>query len=114
MRKQIIENEVETKFAVLVYQAGIANVFEVWCLNQAPFGRDAKRLLQGCFRECEAFARGMGAAGFKVATMACNEAGDIIGSQWSVDLDSQPFSGEYRPVYIGVENTDNRDLTRNM
>ena len=48
---------------VLVYQAGIANVFEVDSLNLSDYGREARRLLQGDFRTCEAFARGCGAAG---------------------------------------------------
>lgn len=34
----------------LVYQAGIANVFEVKSLNLANYGRDAKRVYQADFR----------------------------------------------------------------
>ena len=79
------------KRAFLVYQAGLANVFEVRCHNLSPYGRDAKRLLQGTFGECVWFARGLGAAGWIIHTAACNEAGDIAGRTWSEDLDSQPF-----------------------
>ena len=80
------------KYAVLVYQAGIANVFAVSCLNLAPFGRDARRLLQHSHRECQAFAAGLGAAGVIVRTAACNMTGDITNCLWSEDLASQPFS----------------------
>ena len=75
-------------------------------VNQAPFGRAAKRLLQSDFQACSYFARGLAAAGVKVMTMACNEAGDISFSHWSTDLDNQPFSQKFSPVnanLIGVE-----------
>ena len=85
--------------AVLVYQAGIANVFAVKCFNMGPYGRDAKRLIQSDFRTCEAFARGLGVAGVVVVTMQCNCAGDIVDSSWSADLDEAPFSDSFRPVF---------------
>ena len=88
--------------AVLVYQAGIANVFAVTSFNMDPFGRDARRLLQSDFRTCESFARGMAAAGCKVATAHCNEAGDIVNRPWSSDLNAAPFSNKFRPVWEGV------------
>jgi hypothetical protein len=84
--------------AFLVYQSGIANVFAVECFNLSPFGRDARRLLQADFRTCEAFARGLGAAGVIVRSAACNRAGDIAESQWTEDLDEQPFSDKFNPV----------------
>jgi hypothetical protein len=84
--------------AFLVYQAGIANVFAVECLNLAPFGRNARRLMQYDFRSCESFARGLAAAGVVVRTAACNMAGDIAAQQWTDDLDAQPFSDKFRPV----------------
>lgn len=73
------------KRAMLVYQAGIANVFEVESFNLSNFGREAKRLLQGDFRSCEMFANGLAAAGVLVSTAACNRAGDIIDATWSED-----------------------------
>ncbi len=88
------------KYAVLVYQAGIANVFRVRCLNMMPFGRSAKRLLQSDFRTCEAFARGLKAAGVKVAVAACNQAGDIADAYWADGLDDAPFSDNFR--YQGI------------
>lgn len=90
------------KQAVLVYQAGIANIFEVKCFNSNPFGRDAKRIMQGDFRTCESFARGLGYAGYLIASMGCNMAGDIINQQWDLNLESQPFSDKFNPVFCGV------------
>jgi hypothetical protein len=84
--------------AVLVYQAGIANVFEVDSFNMADYGRDAKRLLQSDFRTCEAFARGMAAAGALVTSAACNMAGDVACQRWTDDLEAAPFSDQFRPV----------------
>ena len=92
------------KYAVLVYQAGIANVFAVTSLNLADYGRDAKRLIQGDFRTCEAFASGMAASGVRVGSVACNLAGDVFKAKWSDDLDSAPFSESFRPVFHKVVN----------
>jgi len=88
--------------AVLVYQAGIANVFGVESFNLADYGRDAMRLVQSDFRSCESFARGLAAAGVHVGTAACNEAGDIVHSRWSRELDEMPFSISFHPVFSGV------------
>lgn len=97
MSKLRIEN------AMLVYQAGIANVFQVERLIPTPKGRNAKRLIQSDFRTCESFARGLAVAGVYVDTMACNRASDIVDAEWSQDLDEQPFSDKFHPVvsFIG-------------
>lgn len=87
------------KQAVLVYQAGIANVFEVQCFNMSDFGRDAKRLLQGTFGQCEMFAHGLKAAGVMVVSAHCNMAGDIINAHWSDFLLDAPFNDKFHPVY---------------
>jgi len=98
--------------AVLVYQAGIANVFAVNSFNLADYGRDAKRLMQADFRTCEAYARGLRDAGVTIGTLACNAAGDIAHLKWSDDLSAQPFSDGFRPVYSpGVQRTDNIEPT---
>ncbi len=81
--------------AVLVYQAGIANVFRVDKFSLTSDGRNAKRLYQGCFREAAFYAMGLKAAGASVATSACNRAGDIVDSEWSDNLDEQPFSDKF-------------------
>lgn len=80
------------KKAILVYQAGIANVFEVESFNIADEGRNARRCYQGDFHGAIWYARGLAAAGCIVRTAACNQAGDIAQSTWTLDLDSQPFS----------------------
>lgn len=79
----------------LVYQAGIANVFAKSSKAGEP---KIVRLLQADFRGCEMFARGMGQAGERVRTMACNMAGDIAGQRWSEDLEAPPFSDKFNPV----------------
>ena len=86
------------KRAMVVYQAGIANVFAVKNFNLANYGRDAVRLSQSDFRSCEMFACGLAAAGVVVRTAACNMAGDIKDQPWSDDLDAAPFSESFRPV----------------
>ena len=86
--------------AVLVYQAGIANVFRVDCFNLSPYGREAERLLQADFRTCEWFARGLAAAGCVVRSVHCNQTGDISNAKWSEDIEPAPFSDNIRPVHI--------------
>jgi hypothetical protein len=87
---------------VLVYQCGIANVFEVTSFNMSDYGRDARRLVQSDFRTCEAYAAGMAAAGCLVASAGCNMAGDIVNQKWTDDLDSLPFCDKFAPVWSGV------------
>ena len=83
---------------MLVYQAGLANVFRVTSFNLADYGRDAVRLVQADFRTCENFAHGMGCAGAIVRTAHCNQAGDIAQARWSLALEDAPFSENQRPV----------------
>lgn len=85
--------------AVLVYQAGIANVFSLSSSDTTPATRHAKRLVQSDFRTCESFAQGLAAAGVNVTTMHCNQAGDIINSLWSIELEEAPFRESFRPVF---------------
>lgn len=86
------------KRAVLVYQRGIANVFSVTSFNLSDYGRDAVRLLQAGFSECEWFARGMGAAGVVVRSAYCNLAGDASHATWREDLENAPFCNGTSPV----------------
>ena len=91
---------------VLVYQAGIANVFRVTSFNLSDYGRDAKRIMQSDFRSCEQFAIGCGYSGAIVKVAACNQAGDISRASWSTDLESQPFSDKYNSGLInGINGT---------
>jgi hypothetical protein len=83
---------------VLVYQAGIANVFQVKSFNLSDYGRNALRVYQGDFRTAEAIARGAALAGGNVKSAACNLAGDISSAHWTADLDGQPFREKFHPV----------------
>jgi hypothetical protein len=89
-----------SKVVALVYQAGIANVFEI---HSAPMilleeHRTEKRLLQADFAACENFARGMERAGYTVYTLYCNMAGDIARENWSALLYDAPFREKFNPV----------------
>lgn len=83
----------------LVYQCGIANVFEVKCFNLSTFGRDAVRCIQNDFRSCENFARGLMLGGAQVMSLHCPEAGDITNAQWKDDLWNAMFTQDMNPVY---------------
>jgi hypothetical protein len=83
--------------AYLVYQVGIANVFAVNKGDRLKAsGRHARRLVQGSFRDCEWYCRGLIAAGVTVRVAHCNQAGDVSRSDWSADLDDAPFRSEFR------------------
>ena len=74
----------------LIYQAGIANIFE----DNAQGG--FKRVMQYCFRPCEDFARGLKYAGAVVRVGWCNRAGDIINEAWNFkNLGDAPFSEKF-------------------
>lgn len=83
---------------LLVYQGGIANIFEVdrWCLSANS--RQSKRIHQGGFEDSEWIAIGLAEGGHLVASVGCNQAGDIIDAQYTSDLESLPFSGHMNPV----------------
>ena len=85
--------------AMLVYQAGIANVFMVACFNLAPFGREACRVYQGDYHTAAAIAFGLGLAGVVVRTAACNRAGNIVNETWSDNLEEQPFSDKFELAF---------------
>src|SRR5262245_53263728 len=77
--------------AMLVYQAGIANVFEVDAFHLAPEGRNARRLMQNDFYTARIYCYGLAAAGATIRTAFCNQAGDITDETWSDDFDTLPF-----------------------
>jgi len=87
---------------MLVYQAGIANLFKVDCFNLDKFGRNAQRLYQGDWRSAEMMAHGAGLAGAVVMTAACNMAGDIRDAKWTDDLEAQPWSDQFHPVFYSI------------
>lgn len=77
---------------MLVYQAGIANVFRVKRLSNMASRGKTERLFQGGFRDARFFCEGMAECGAVVRTAWCNQAGDIINAEWTSDRSSQPFS----------------------
>lgn len=101
-RNKLAPLQTERPRFALVYQAGIANVFQVESFNLQDFGRDALRVYQGDFRGAELFAIGAGRAGAVVMSFACNRAGDIAREVWSDDLESAPFSESFGPVFYTV------------
>lgn len=88
----------------LIYQAGIANVFEVETLNLNKEGRNAKRILQSDFRSCENFCEGLKHAGGYVYSAYCNMAGDINLFDWKEKLENVPFSESFHPVFTDKEH----------
>lgn len=86
------------KRIALVYQAGIANVFEVETFSNEPNGRNARRLLQHAFTACEWFTRGMLNAGnCEIKIYSCNRAGDIVAAPWVDGLADCPFRDNAAP-----------------
>jgi hypothetical protein len=89
----------------IVYQAGIANVFQVdkFDLGDAS-ERKAKRIMQTSFDAAIMFMRGAQYAGAEVKTAYCNQAGDISAREWSNNADDAPFS-TMAEVYGGLDWT---------
>jgi hypothetical protein len=81
---------------MLVYQAGIANVFAVEAFALAsPEKRAARLLKQADFHSCGLFAQGLAAAGAEVRVAACNMAGDIKNLEWDDQLDNHPWHDKF-------------------
>lgn len=81
---------------MLVYQAGIANVFRVenFGLSRTDRG-EQKRMLQHAFDACGWYVRGMVDAGAEYRVAVCNMAGDIADREWSYDLESAPWNEKF-------------------
>lgn len=77
MRVEPFRAGVKVLRVALVYQCGIANVFQV---NEAS--GFVGGLYQGGFRTAEALARGAWWAGATLDVMHCDEAGDITHREW--------------------------------
>lgn len=92
----------------LVYQAGIANVFEEIPVKDTRshdplslYRADRVRVLQSDFRTCESFCRGLRRAGKTVRAAWCNEAGDIAGSFWRfTGFDLAPFNDKFAKDFV--------------
>ncbi len=94
--------------AAIVYQAGIANVFELDRTVAVQGYRPVKRLAQGDFRTCEAIAQGLMLAGVDVAVYSCNVAGDVSIHDWTRGLGDCPFRDEARPPIKQGEHDANQ------
>lgn len=82
----------------LVYQAGIANVFETQYANPTVRLRGTtRRLFQHAFSPCEWYAQGLRDAGCALLVASCNQAGDIATADWSLGLDDCPFREKAQP-----------------
>lgn len=62
----------------IVYQCGLANVFD----TTGGHEEHRRRVLQASFRECEAFMRGARAAGAEVRIRHADVAGDCTLANW--------------------------------
>ncbi len=67
------------KRVALVYQVGLANVFQ---LAVGGGGRE-QRVMQADYRSCELYVRGMRDAGAEVHVYHCDAAGDIAHLLWA-------------------------------
>ena len=91
----------------LVYQAGIANVFEEDHLkdsrSESGFSLERIRVLQSDFKTCESYCRGLRRAKKTVRTAWCNEAGDIINSNWHFfNFEDAPFCHSFASDFANL------------
>lgn len=91
------ETYIKQRRYMLVYQAGLANVYCVRAFNLSDYGRDANLIYQGDFRSAECISFGLGMAGHIVRYAHCNMAGSIVNQTWSDDMDSAPFRESMHP-----------------
>ena len=97
------------KHYALVYQAGVANIFEMspWEESETDHNLDnsvscdKKRVLQHSFIACEWYCRGLRQAGKTVRVYWCNEAGDIQNSVWWHDnFCNAPFNDKFAKDFV--------------
>ncbi len=98
---QTVSRPLKVAYAMLVYQAGIANVFVVDAFTTTPEARNARRIYQGDFRGAELIAIGLATAGTAIRSAGCNMAGDIREREWTFDLTNLPFSDKFNAVHEG-------------
>ena len=90
-----MENEMTKRTYTLVYQAGLANVFDTTA--------GTSRVYQHAFTACEHFARGLREAGHTVNVAYCNRAGDIASLPWNTQYEDAPFTDGMASDFTGVE-----------
>lgn len=81
---------------VIVYQAGIANLFRVESFSAALPGTE-KRVAQDAFRVIESMAHGAILAGAAIRVASCNVAGDVAPHTWTRGLADCPFRDNASP-----------------
>jgi hypothetical protein len=93
------------KYATLVYQAGIANVFSHETDHHSlrsdsePKASVCRLLLQSDFKTCESYARGLEDVGVLVRSAWCNKAGDILNEHWNFsNFENAPFYKQFRGI----------------
>lgn len=95
--------------AVLVYQAGLANVFKY----DPHHGRFA-RVRQADFGSCEEYCRGLRDAGIQIDVAWCNMAGDILlqREKWQrTDFDNAPFNDSFATDFVPQPDKDRDGAT---
>lgn len=84
----------QSRNIALVYQAGIANVFEI--SGDYATG-ERHRILQHAFIPCEWYAQGLRDNGNNLKVYSCNRAGDIKDAPWVEGMDDCPFRDSANP-----------------
>lgn len=90
-----------TRTYTLVYQGGIANVFDTTA--------GTERVWQHGFRSCEDFCLGLREAGHTVNVAYCNKAGDIAGMPWDTTYENAPFTDSMNSNLTGAPQYDDID-----
>lgn len=78
----------------LVYQGGIANVFEMQ--DRMP----PRRVMQGTFLACEVYATALMEMGAEMEVHFCNMAGDIRLEAWDTTREAAPFTDSMSPRFM--------------
>jgi hypothetical protein len=95
-----IETHGMTKCFVVVYQPGIANLFEVDSFEPLTIpgtGRHRERKCQADYKTVECIALGLVYAGARVRYASCNRTGDVASATWTHGLGDCPFRFQARP-----------------
>jgi hypothetical protein len=84
--------------AMLVYQQGFANVFEVAEFGLTPETHGPARVIRAnTYRYCETICEGLELAGWEIRAAACEELGDIADREWQEYRETGPFSSSRSP-----------------
>ena len=99
-------------YFTLVYQGGIANVFDHFHITDTrqeqmtgnPNASERLRVMQADFAACENYCRGLKKGGAIVRVAWCNKAGDIANEIWEFyGFNRAPFSEHFKNVDLTKE-----------